>query len=198
MNGKKWRDQYSSLPPSFLYFLVTRFIFALGNFNKLLIILRTQELLSLTSTSLSAITWSIVFYTFFNLIRAASEYGIGTLSDYIDRKNLLAVAGFGLFGFTCVLLMIATSTIWWWLIIFGALGISTAALSSLEKSYSAQIVPEHVRGLGYGLLEVTDGIGKLVSSIVVGNIWTTVAASYGFAYSAILSLISMILLLVRR
>ena len=38
----------------------------------------------------------------------------------------------------------------------------------------------------------------LIDNVVVGNIWSTVAASYGFAYSAILGLISMMLLLVRR
>jgi hypothetical protein len=65
----------------------------------------------------------------------------------------------------------------------------------LEKAHAAYILPEEVRGTGMGILQSVDGVGDLISSIVVGILWSTIAPAAGLVYAAVLSFISMALLL---
>jgi len=191
-----WKRQLKELPQKFRYFVIIMFIFGIGNFNKMLIIFRAQEILSgKTNSYLVATGWAILLYTFFNIIRAISEYAIGTLSDYINRKNLLAILGFGLFGISSLLQIIPTYAITLWLFIFLFAGISTGTVKALEKAYSASLLTENVRGTGFGILQMADGIGDLISSLVVGTLWTAVSPASGFLYAVLLSAISMVLLL---
>src|SRR4029077_5874389 len=122
--------------------------------------LRAHDMLGGQSqSSILGTSMAIILYCIFNLIRALSEYGMGFLSDYINRKNLLALFGFGLFAVTCVLLMTASPHFAWWMLIFITAAISAATVGALEKAYSADLVPTQLRGTGYGLLEAANGIG---------------------------------------
>jgi len=195
---KPFFTQFKELPSSFIYFVIVRTIFTLANFDRTLLILHAQEMLTGTSSAIIATSWAIGLYALFNLVRAISEYTIGVLSDYGNRKLLLAFAGFGLFGLLCIGLMFATASILRWLLIFIIAGISTATVSTLEKAYSADLLPDTLRGTGYGLLQATDGMGTLIGNILVGFIWHYYAASYAFAYAAIFSALAMVLLLIKK
>jgi len=191
--------QFKALPGPFIYFLVTRFIFGLGNFDRTLIILRAQEVLvGQTGSSLLATGWAILLYAIFNVIRAISEYGMGVLSDYSNRKYILAVGGFGLFSITCAALIVATPSLWWWVFIFITAAISTASVKTIEKAYSGDLLPATIRGTGYGLLNMINGVGLFASSSIIGIVWSLGAASAGFAFSGIVSVLAMIVLLARR
>lgn len=190
--------QFKELPGSFLFFVLIKFIFMLGNFDRTLIILRMQETLTGQTSTIIATSWALLLYALFNLIRAISEYTIGSLSNYGNRKLILGVVGFGLFGITSALLLIATTSKIIWLLIFMLAGINIAAVTSLEKAYAADLLPPTLRGTGYGLQQAIDGVGTLISNILVGFLWHAVAASYAFSYASILSFIAMVLLLVKR
>ena len=56
---------------------------------------------------------------------------------------------------------------------------------SLEKSLAAEFLPQRIRGSGFGVLATVNGIGDLVSSIVVGALWSAVSPAAGFLYAAI-------------
>ena len=43
------------------------------------------------------------------------------------------------------------------------------------------------RGRGFGLLGLVEGVGDLVSSVVVGVLLTVTSAAWGFGYAAVLS-----------
>lgn len=187
--------QFKELPRSFIYFVVIRTIFTLANFDRTLLILRAQEMLTGKSTAIVAAGWAIGLYALFNLVRAISEYTIGVLSDYGYRKWLLAFVGFGLFGLMCAGLLFAGSSIIWWLSLFIIAGISTATVTTLEKAYAADLLPNTLRGTGYGLLQATDGIGTLIGNVAIGFIWHSFAASYAFLYAGILSFLAMVLLI---
>jgi MFS family permease len=192
-----WHKTITALPKNFNYFLMIMFLFGLGNFNKILFIYRTQELLSGESSSLSALGWTILLYAFFNVIRAVGEFSIGTLSDYVSRKNLLAIIGFGLFGIASLGFMVTTPNYIFWFIIFACAGLSTGTITALEKAYAASMLPENIRGTGLGVLQAVDGIGDLFSSIIVGLLWHTACPAVGFLYAAVLSFAAMFLLVVR-
>lgn len=195
----KFKEQIKKLPSNFNYFLLVMFIFGIANFNQALLIYRVQELLSGTATSSVVATgWAIAFYTFFNLIRGISEFGIGTLSDFTNRKNLLAIFGFGAFGITSIGFMIQTTQIWFWFLIFALAGLSAGTVKSLEKSHAATLLPELIRGTGMGVLQSIDGVGDLISSVVVGGLWSIFSPFIGILYAVILSFIAMFMLILKK
>lgn len=183
------------LPSEFISFLWIMFLFGVGNFNQALLIYRVQALLGQEHSFIVATSQGVLLYAFFNMVRASSEFGMGTLSDYVDRKKLLAIFGFGFFGITALGFMMQTTSWWFWLIFFGCAGLSAGTVKALEKAHAAYIVPEAVRGTGLGLLQSVDGVGDLFSSVIVGALWSLVAPAAGLLYAAVLSFVAMGLLL---
>ena len=191
-------EQIKMLPPQFISFLWIMFLFGLGNFNQALLIYRVQELLGHEHSFIVATTSGVLLYAFFNIVRAASEFGMGTLSDYVNRKLLLAVFGFGGFGITVLGFMSQTTNWWFWLPLFGCAGLSAGTVKALEKAHAAFILPEPIRGMGLGLLQSVDGVGDLLSSVVVGGLWTMFSPFIGLFYAFALSFIAMICLIVKK
>lgn len=191
-------EQIKMLPSEFIVFLWVMFLFGLGNFNQALLIYRVQDLLGYEHSFLVATTSGVLLYAFFNIVRACSEFGMGALSDYVNRKLLLAIFGFGFFGITALGFMAQTTNLWFWLIFFGCAGLSAGTVKALEKAHAAFILPESIRGTGLGLLQSVDGVGDLLSSIIVGGLWTTFSPFIGLFYAFALSLVAMICLIVKK
>jgi len=188
-------DHVKKLSPEFISFVWIMFIFGVGNFNQALLIYRVQQLWGYEHSAIIATAQGVLLYAFFNIIRACTEFGMGTLSDYVDRKKLLAIFGFGFFGITALGFMVQTISLYYWLLFFGCAGISAGTVKALEKAHAAFILPEEVRGTGMGLLQSADGVGDLVSSIVVGSLWSVITPSVGLIYAAVVSFVAMVLLI---
>jgi MFS family permease len=198
-SSRRLLTDIAQLPANFNYYVGSMFVFACSNFNKTLIIYRAQEMLTHTTSSLLVATgWTILLYIIFNSMRALSEYGLGAATDTttrISKKNMLALAGFSLFGITSISLLIAEAQWWLWLLIFIMAAISTAAVTTLSKVYAAELLPASIRGTGYGLLQAAMGLGDLVSSVTVGLLWSFIGPWAGFSYAACLSFSAALLLL---
>lgn len=186
-----WRHSVRELPSSFWYFFAIRILFGFGFFNRTLLILRTQELLTshawFTVGALSAL-----LYALFNVARAMSEYASGALSDTYGRTLPIAFGGFGLFGVASCLLLVPTSALWIWCGIFIISGIATGFVTTLEKVILADIVPVPLRATGFGLFQGGVGLLYLASSFLVGSLWTSGYAHIGFVISAITSFAAML------
>ena len=191
-------EQLKKMPSDYIFFLIIIFIFGLGNFNQTLLIYRVQEVFGQGHLSLVATMQGASLYVFFNIIRAISEFGMGTLSDYINRKVLLAIFGFGCFGLTAVGCIVQTPSLLLWAMLFGCAGLSAGTVKVLKKAHASYILPEPIRGTGLGLLQSLEGIGNLFSSFVVGVLWSTVGVQAALSYAAILSFGSMVLLFYNR
>ena len=185
-----------SLPKDFKLFIFIMLVFGIGNFNRTLLLLRTQEILTPVNGIIIAGSMAVLFYAIRNIAQAAADYGVGALSDKVGKKILLAVLGFFLFG-TMSLGFIYTSTnIFYFIFLFVLSGISAATYTALEKVYAADLLPSDVRGTGYGVLNTIDGIGDFVSSFVVGTLWVVISSFVAFMYGAIISFLAAFLLLV--
>jgi MFS family permease len=183
-----------SLPKDFKVFLFIMFVFGIANFNRTLLLLRVQEVLTPLNGIIVAASVSILLYTIRNIAQALADYGIGSLSDKLGRKSLLASFGFLLFGITSLGFVYATD-IYFFVFLFVLSGISAATYTALEKAYAADLLPSNVRGTGYGVLQTIDGIGDFISSFVVGTIWALISPELSFVYAALLSFASTLLLL---
>ena len=183
-----------SLPKEFKVFVFIMFVFGIANFNRTLLLLRVQEVLTPLNGIIIAASVSILLYTIRNIAQALADYGIGSLSDKLGRKSLLASFGFFLFGITSLGFVYATD-IYFFVFLFVLSGISAATYTALEKAYAADLLPSSIRGTGYGVLQTIDGIGDFVSSFVVGTIWALISPELSFVYAALLSFVSTLLLL---
>lgn len=70
------------------------------------------------------------------------------------------------------------------LALFAIAGMVSGVQDTLEAAATSEFVAERERGLGFGLLGAVNGVGDLVSSVVVGALWTFHPA-LGFGYAAV-------------
>ena len=173
-------------------------LYGLGNFSATLLILRATDLLHGSGRSLGgAAAVAVLLYAAHNAANSLAAYPAGVIADRIGRRRIL-VGGFVLFGFACILFAFAPSNIIVLGVLFVAVGTSTALVETGEGSHAAELLHDSVRGRGFGLLGLVDGIGDLVSSVLVGVLWTVTNPAWGFAYAAVLAFAGALTLRPRR
>jgi MFS family permease len=86
-----------------------------------------------------------------------------------------------------VLLIAATPSVIMLGVVFVLAGGAYAAQQSLERAIAADLVPVEVRSTGFGMLATVNGIGDLISSVVVGALWTAFSPRVAFTFSLALT-----------
>ncbi len=185
-------NAWSRLPTSFLVLISILFIFDMSCFNKLLLLARAQEIIDIDTHCVTKVL--VLLYALFNLVRACSEFLIGFLSDYLNRIILLALLGCGTFAVASFLLMAHQASFVYCCGFFSLIAISAAVMHTLKKSCAADMLPAEIRGLGYGVLQASQGFAALFSSALIGYLWTQFSAVLAFSYVIVMSLSAMILL----
>jgi MFS family permease len=135
-----------------------------------------------------------LFYLLRNIVYAAVSYPIGALSDRFSRGRYLAV-GYGVAVITFLGFAFAIQSIWWFILFFSLAGIFIAWEDTVEGLAVRDYVNKEIAGTAYGLLGTVNGIGDFVSSFVVGLLWTSLGAPWGFVYAAVVGLSGTILML---
>ncbi len=170
-------------------------LYGLGNFSATLLILRATQILSFEGRSAaSAAATAVLLYTAHNAANAFAAYPAGALADRIGRRVVL-VMGVALFALACVAFAFSPSILPILAALFVAIGASTALVETAEGSHAAEVLPIALRGRGYGVVGLVDGVGDLVSSLVVGVLWTVASPAWGFAYAALLSMLGALVLI---
>jgi MFS family permease len=185
------------LPRNFRFFLIAVGVFGLGNFADSMLILRATELLSPASGAVMAGSLAILLYTIHNVFYAALSFPIGVLADKIGKRKIL-VFGYFLTGLSSVGFIFSTGNLFYLGLLFVVAGIAIAITDAMERTVAADLLPEDLRGTGYGTLATVNGIGDFASSSVVGLLWTTVSPIAGFGYGAILCTLGGILLVATK
>ena len=184
-----------ALPMSFYLFCFVMFVFGIGNFNRPLLLLHLQETLKGTMSSAAILSLLTLLYIGRNIAQAGAAYAMGALSDTRLGRKIPLGFGFFLFGCMTALLIWPSTSMAYLMTVFLLSGISAGTYTTLEKSYAAELLPEHKRGTGYGLLLTIDSIGDLLSSIIVGFLWSSFSPQIGFLYATILSFLAAVLML---
>jgi MFS family permease len=178
-----------SLPKDFRRFLVPIGLFGISNFAPTLLILRAQELMMpLQGAAVAGVT-AVGLYTFSNVVYAFVAYPLGTLADRYSKKLILSV-GFTLFGLMSLGFICADSKLWLLILLFVVNGVYTAIIESTQPALASTLMPEDQHGAGFGTLSAIDGLGDLLSSILVGVLWTAASPVVGFAFAGALALIA--------
>ncbi len=178
-----------SLPVSYRRFLLGCGIFGLGDYARTMLILAATQLLSPTYGLRVAAELAAMFYVGHNVFYAGYSYPIGALSDRLGRRGLLAG---GYLAGALSSLGIVAAFVWklnvavFLLAMFGLAGLSMAAEEALEGAMTADLVQENLHGTAYGVLGTINGIGDLVSSGMVGILWTLLSPITAFFYATLL------------
>ena len=177
-----------NLPTNFRFFLVAVGLFGLGNFADSMLILRATELMTPTKGAVFATSLAILLYTFHNMSYAAFSYPGGVLADKIGKRALLSI-GYFLTGVVSLGFILNVASLSYLVPLFLIAGIAIAITDALERAVAADLLPENLRGTGYGTLAAVNGIGDFASSAVVGLLWTSVSPLAGFGYGAVMTII---------
>lgn len=164
--------------------LVPIALFELGNVATTLLILRATQLLHNGTTTLALATLlAILLYSGHNASAAVLALLGGHWLDRTDARlvfatgaglYILAYAGFALPMRAPLLLLLA------FLLAGAGIGLAETA----ESTVFARLLPDHLRGSGYGLLGATQAVGDFTSSAVVGLLYVAVSPTVGFGYAA--------------
>jgi len=181
------------LPTRFKLFLVGVGIFGAGDFAHSLLTLRAAQMLTPGMGAARAGQVAIALYTLHNVLYAGMSFPIGALADRIGKRGLLAL-GYGVAALMGIGWIVAVPSVWLLGLLFALGGTFIAAEDALEGALAADLLPEDVRGTGYGVLATVNGLGDFLSSIVVGALWTAVSPAAGFAYAAALFVLGAVVI----
>jgi len=186
-------SSFKQLPKDYWRYLAGVFVHGIGDFAPTLLILRAAHILTPRYGMARAAVLSVALYTFHNAVNAAATYPAGALADRVDKRKLLA-AGYVVAAIAYVGFIFERPQLPILAVLFGLAGIHIGITQSLEKSAASEILPRANRGLGFGVLATANGVGDLVSSVVVGALWSAVDATAGFIYAAVFSFAGAILI----
>jgi MFS family permease len=198
-NGERnhFLTSIGNLPRSFRFFLIAVGVFGLGNFADSMLILRATEILSPVNGAVIAGSLAILLYTIHNVFYAVFSFPIGVLADKIGKKKIL-VFGYLLTGLSSIGFIFSIGNLFYLGLLFVVAGIAIAITDAMERTVAADLLPENLRGTGYGTLATVNGIGDFASSSVVGLLWTAVSPTAGFGYGAALCMSGAALLFLMK
>ncbi|GAA4629417.1 MFS transporter [Actinoallomurus vinaceus] len=166
--------------------------FEFGNVAVTLLILRATQLLHSTGRSAAAAaSLAIVIYAAHNAFGAVIAYLGG---HWIDRAGPRLVFGAGAVVYVLAYagFSIGPHSPWALLIAFSLAGAGIGFAETAESALVALLLPDRLRGSGFGVLGAVQALGDLISTVVVGVLYTTVSPAAGFGYAAAWMLASVL------
>lgn len=183
-----------SMPKSYRAFLLAVLIFGMADFAPTLMILRASTTLTPVMGLIEASRLAALLYIIRNISYAVASYPIGAHSHKFSRNRYLAF-GYAIAVVTFLGFAFVMPSFVWFVVLFILSGIFIAWEDTIEGVAVRDYVNNDVAGTAYGVLGVVNGMGDFASSIIVGLLWTSVGATWGFIYAAIIGLAGAIFMM---
>lgn len=175
--------------------------FELGNIATTLLILRATQLLNTGGRSLAAATsLAIIIYALHNALAALTAL---TGGHWLDRAGPRLVFATG--GLCYVLAYVGFALPWHNPFVlagfFCLAGAGIGLAETAESTLVARMLPDEIRGSGFGLLGGVQSGGDLLASSVMGLLYAAFSPFAGFLYAAgwmALSVLASATLITRR
>ncbi len=186
-----------AMPHEYREFLLAVGLFGVADFAPTLMILRATQVLTPGMGLLNASRYAALLYVVRNVVYAAASYPIGAVSDRFSRTRYLAV-GYGVAVVTFIGFAIALPSLWWLAACFVLAGIFIAWEDTCERAAVRDYVHEGIAGTAFGVLGTVNGVGDFLSSLIVGALWASVGASWGFVYAIVIAAAGTLLMAVTK
>ncbi len=177
------------LPSRFKRYLGAVGLFGIGDFSHSLLILAATQLLASSMGVVQAAQMAGLLYVWRNIVQVVMSYPVGVMADRFGSLPVL------IFGYVLgVVTAVMTAFAFWFGIdsllalgaIFSIAGLYMAVQEALEATVTAGMVSGDMLAMSFGALGTVNGTGKLVSSSLVGVLWTVVSPVFGFGLAAAL------------
>jgi MFS family permease len=159
-------------------------LFEFGNVATTLLILRaTQLLTSPQRSATAAASLAILIYAGHNVIATVASLTAGHWYDRVGPRRVFAtgaavyVIAYGVFaagGHNAIVVALA----------FAAAGAGIGIAEPTESAVVAQLLPDRLRGSGFGVLGAVQATGDLVATAVAGLLYTVASPAVAFGYTA--------------
>jgi MFS family permease len=159
-------------------------LFEFGNVATTLLILRATQLLTSPERNVTAATSiAILIYAGHNVVATAASLIAGRWYDRMGPRVVFAtgaavyVVGYGLFaagGHSALVVAVA----------FAAAGAGIGLAEPTQSALVSQLLPDRLRGSGFGVLGVVQAAGDLVATVVAGLLYTLASPMVAFGYAA--------------
>jgi MFS family permease len=188
------RQELAGTGSAFRKYLLGILAFGAGDFSRTLLILYATQHIEGSLFSLKGAAAAVALYVLHNAVSAGASFPIGALADRIGHRRVI-VGGYLLAAATTVAFAFAPPTAPWLLSLFVCSGVYIASEEVAEKSYAATLLPRERRGAGMGLLAATNGVGDMLSSALVGSLWSLAPdPAWGFGAAAVLQLCGAVMI----
>jgi MFS family permease len=166
-------------------------LFELGNCATTLLILRATSLLHAGRSITHAAALAVLLFAAHNLVGSALSYPAGHV---VDRRGPRLVFGAGALFFGLAYLGLALHVQAWpvLLVFFALAGAGLGLTDTAESALVARLLPDELRGSGFGLLGGIQSLGDFVSSAAVGLVWTLVSPGAAFVVAAVWMALSVL------
>ena len=161
--------------PGFKSYLGAVGLFTLGNSSDAFVLLRAQS--AGFPVSSLPLLWMAL-----NLVKSASSYPAGVLSDRIGRRGLI-LGGWCVYALVYAGFGFATQA-WHIWALFLAYGIFYGMTESSERALVADFYPDAQRGRAYGAFHFVTGIASLPASLLMGWLWSVFGPAVAFTTGA--------------
>lgn len=184
----RWSD-LSRLGIRYWSLMVIVGIFMLARLGEPFLLMLARNKFSFKESSVPLI---LIMY---NLTYSLSSYPIGKLADRLSKHALLAVGIMILIltdlvlGVTHTSLMMLLGVALW--------GVQMGIAQSIFSSLVAEIVPEDLRGTGFGIFYLISAVSVLCANLMAGKISELYGISFAFLASAIIATLALLTLLIQ-
>ncbi|HYL14145.1 MAG TPA: MFS transporter [Terriglobales bacterium] len=180
---------HAHLPRSFYYVLFAVTLFSLGNSSDMFLVLRAQNLgIPASHAPLLGLV--------FNITYTLLSWPAGRLSDRLSKR---AIAAVGYIVFAAVYFVFAAGpsimAIW---ITMACYGLFYSLTNPVLRALVAGTVSPDIRGRAFGIYYFVTSVTTLLASVITGELWTHYGAAIPFYFSAVLAVVSAMLLLASR
>jgi MFS family permease len=187
-------ERLRTLPAPYRRFLAGVGLFGAGDFAHSMLILLAAQKLKPAFGATGAASIAMGFYLLHNIFYAACAPIAGWLADRF-KKHLVLAAAYALAVVMAVCVIVLPATVWTLGLVFILAGTFIGIAETLEDSLCAELVGEEHHGMAFGVLATVNGVGDLLSSVIVGVLWTVAGTAVAFGYSAGLFTLGALLIL---
>ena len=168
--ARAFLDSARALPADFRRFMAGVGLAGLGDFSNTLLILWATQAWTPRLGSARAASLAMAFYVGYNVVYTVSCSVAGWLADR-SAKNRVLAAGYALAVIPASALLVPGDSYAKFAVIFAVSGVYMGFWETVESTTAATLLPASIRGVGFGTLATVNGIGDVISSILVGSLW---------------------------
>jgi MFS family permease len=175
----------TKLPGSFYFILVAVTLFSLGNSSDMFLVMRAQN--AGIRVALAPLLGLV-----FNVTYTLASWPAGWFSDHLSRR-WMAATGYLIFAGTYFIFGRAPSTLAIW-IAMAVYGLYYSLTQPVLKALVVEAVGQEVRGRALGIYFFATSVATLAASLITGELWKYYGSGIAFYFSAVLAVISALLL----